>query len=100
MSKLGGTACSSIAFYLLSSRQNALLNFCFVAVFAWDALYVALLVYHWLQQKGGEEETQRQQQVEPWLRGDAAMIVSHAVLAEPSASVWRQQNYRALRHPS
>ena len=98
VSKLAGTACSSVAFYMLSSRHNALLNLLFVSCFAWDVLYVVLLVCNWVQVQSVEQEQYEEGQLiaaSGWWRADgvahAGMVVSHAVLTESSASAWDQQ---------
>ena len=93
--KMAGTACSSVAFFMLSTHYNALLNFCFVAVFCWDALYVVLLVSNgWWQSIVAEEADQQW-----WMRVDessASMVVSQAVLTESRApAAWDdRQQYR------
>ena len=98
-SKLAGTACSSIAFYLLSSHHNYLLNFLFFAVFLWDLLYVVLLLLHLLQErkrKGVLEE----HSTAPYLMraGDvtssAGTFVSHAALTDQRLLAWEQHRYR------
>ena len=95
-SKLTGTACSSVAFYLLATRPNALLNVLFVAVFAWDTLYVGLLVQHALQRN--RSEALEEDIPMPWLRDDGSMgaMVSHAALTQPLAPPhgWEQHTYR------
>ena len=90
--KMAGTGVISVAFYSMDS-SDALLDAMYVAVFVWDAVYVALLVGHRLQQRKEEqvqlhEEQQQQQYATPWLlhsnAGDVGMRVSHASLAGPS----------------
>ena len=103
--KLIGTGCSSVAFYMLSTRYNALLNVLFVSVFVWDVVYVVLLVQHWLQQSPAETGDEVQQHADVWRRSSADIVVSsHAVLAEQSASyssgVWNQHEYQVMRQPS
>ena len=72
LGKLLGTACSSLAFYLLSQGHNALLNALFLTVLLWDLAYVALLLQHRMQarrREGGEADGQ---QALPWLTADDA----------------------------
>ena len=80
-SKMAGTGCSSVAFYLLDS-DNVLLIVCFVTVFVWDGVYLGMLVHHRLQQT--ELSEQEQSVASRLIRGETSrgMLVSHAMLTE------------------
>ena len=87
VSKWVGTLCSSAAFYLLSDGDNALLNTLFVACFAWDGLYVLLLLHtRVVQRKGGVASAEDDaQQSLPWLMTEdssahAGLHSTHAAL--------------------
>jgi hypothetical protein len=51
--KLIGTACASLAFYLYStlSQHSILLQFCYIAIFVYDIVYVVMIYMQQKQQK-------------------------------------------------